>query len=294
MKDMKKTFRAIVIAAAAVTALVACSKEADPGEAGKMEKGKIGVSVSALMAELTPAEGETKASVASVVRLTWENADTVSAFCGSEYLGRLVVAVSADNKMVAKLSGEITQPTSGTIITLIHSNIKPTVSGSTVSVDFSDQKTPEDPFVVYGTLDYTGTTITGQTVPFKFATSLMFVTVTGLNDSDVDSVTVSGINTVCRLTVSADGEPTVKGTKPGTITTKVGESNHQGERAIFNVGIVMNSSAAAGTRKITAVQGDTKSGADFTANELAASASYISVYALKKIEDYVVMKMGSD
>ena len=294
MKDMKKTFRAIVIAAAAVTALVACSKETAPGEAGRIEKGKIGVSVSALMAELTPAEAGTKSSVESVVRLTWEAADTVSAFCGSQYLGYLEVSVSDDNKMVAKLSGEITQPASGTTITLIHSNVKSEVNGGTVSVDLSDQKTTaEDPFVVYGTLDYTGTIITDQTVPFKFATSLMFVTVTGLNDSDVDSVTVSGINTVCRLIVKTDGEPTVEGITPGTITTKVSESCRQGERAIFNIGIVKDNNTG---RKISAVQRDTTFRADFTADALATSSSYISVYALKVKEtaDYVVMKMCSD
>ena len=288
---MKKTFRAIVIAALAFIALIACSKEADPVEAGKMGKGKIGVSVCALMAELTPAEGETKASVASVVRLTWENTDTVSALCGSEYLGHLEVSVSDDNKMIAKLSGEITAPTSGTTITLIHSNIEPTVSGNTVLVDLSDQKTTANPFVVYGTLEYTGVTITGQTVPFKFATSLMFVTITGLDNSSIDSVMVSGINTVCQIAVQTNGEPSIAGTTPEIITTKVDESNRSGERAIFNIGIVKDDNT---DRKISAVQRGTKFEADFTAEALKESASYISVYALKEVIDYVVMKMGAD
>ena len=114
-----------------------------------------------------------------------------------------------------------------------------------------------------------------------------------LNDSDVDSVTVSGINTVCRLTVKTDGEPTVEGITPGTITTKVSKSCRSGERAIFHIGIVKDNNTG---RKISAVQRDTTFRADFTADALATSASYISVYALKVKEtaDYVVMKMCSD
>lgn len=49
-----------------------------------------------------------------------------------------------------------------------------------ISFDLSEQDGGEIPFVVYATVPFEGTDISGTAVPFKFATSVMKVNVTGL------------------------------------------------------------------------------------------------------------------
>lgn len=271
-----------------IVAFAACTKEAVPGGLNQTDKEKISVNVSALMGELTPDVGETKSSVESVVRLTWKDGDTVSAYCGSQYLGHLNVSTDEDNKLTAKLSGELTAPSGeGTVITLVHSNLTPVISGGAISVNLDCQKKDSvvNPFVVYGTLESDNQTIENKVVPFKFATSLINVTVAGLADACVDSVLISGINTVCKLTLKGSGEPEIAGAEIGTIAIdSLAQPSSSKDRAIFSVGIVKDETTPP-SRKITAYQGTKRFGSAFFTNTvIAESTSYITVCNLKEAD----------
>ena len=270
-----------------IVAFAACTKEAVPGGLNQTDKGKISVNVSALMGELTPDVGETKSSVESVVRLTWEDGDTVSAYCGSQYLGHLDVSTDEDNKLIAKLSGALTAPSGeGKVITLIHSNLTPVISGGEISVNLNSQKKESvvNPFVVYGTLESASENIQNQVVPFKFATSLINVTVAGLADACVDSVLISGINTVCKLTLRDSEEPEIAGAEIGTIAIdSLAQPSSSKDRAIFSVGIVKDETTSP-SRKITAYQGTKRFGSAFINTEIAESTSYITVCNLKEAD----------
>lgn len=262
---------------------IACNRDDESFyETNIIGDGRINVSISALMGELIP-DGETKSSVTYVVRLNWEDEDIVSAYCGNEYLGSLKVSVDPNNNLIAKLSGNIKAPVSGSTITFIHSNIEPTVDGNIISIDFSDQQKTKvvNPFVVYGMLKYNGQIIKDQVVPFKFATSLMSVTVTGLDNSTIDNIMITEINTVCKLTIKTNDGPTIEGTTLDTVRINNFDQSSENTRAIFNVGIVKDNNTK---RKIIVAQGTKRFGSDFTKIELEENKSYISVYAMKEAD----------
>ena len=314
---MKKILKAFVDGVAVIVTLASCTKDAVNSEAVPMKDGKIDIRVSAVMGELTPVE-ETKATTHTVIRLNWDNGDKVYAYDAGQYLGSLNVMPS-DNKMYATLTspdGGITAP-AGDLITLVYFNSAsciidsdsdgaPDIDASgNILFDFKMQNDARDPFVVYGTLNVSETSeaggrrsVTGQTVPFEFATSFMTISATGIALQTVDSVTVSGINTVCKLSVKNDGAPTVTGekdassspiTRKGNVFTQPTEGN---TRAMFTMGVVPDNNSG---RKITVYQaGDKRYGDDFSLSSEIKSKQYrISVYEMTAIPSYQITGSAS-
>lgn len=287
MNTFNKT---VIFAAAVLFAAISCTKETSPNENSPSVPGTIDVCVSAFIGELTPADG-TKATISPVIRLNWQNEDKVYAYDATQCLGELSV-VQINNNSSAQLEGSISTPAEGTTkITLVYCNTysassAPEISNGKISFDLSDQNNGAQPFTVYATLDYTPEqNITGLTIPFKFATSLMRVTVTGMANADIDQVKVNGINTACELTVNADDEPAVAGTTSGTITktdatpaTGAFSRSNDG-RAVFNVSVVAENETNA-NRKLHIKQGSLLYGSDFMSSTIDAGKSIISVYSL--------------
>lgn len=245
---MKKKLQILAFAAIAVVAIASCAKEFAPDVASKAD-GKVNINVNALIGELNSEEG-TKAEALPVIRLFWQDNDTVAAYCGADYLGKLDVEPS-ENRLFATLSGEIDAPT-GSHITLVHSNVKPTINDGALDFDIARQDSVAFPFVIYGGLDCTPAsggkeTISDKIVSFDFATSLIRVAVTGLEeDYPIDSVIISNVNTVCKLTLDESAAPRIQGTTvaeteegAGQIVKLVKNSTEKSDvRAIFNVCVV--------------------------------------------------------
>lgn len=282
-----KTLKTIIFASAALIATVACTKEANPKESVPSAPGTIEVNVTALIGDLAPSEG-TKATMAPVIRLTWENTDKVYAYDAEKYLGDLTVTPASDG-LSAKLTGTLTNtPAEGTKkITLVYCNTAdtaPTIDGSTgkITFDLGTQDEAANPFVVYATLDYSAgqTSITDKIVPFKFATSLMRVTVTGIANAYINTATVSGVNTACELTVNKDAAPAVAGTTPSNISRTGTDSFTRSDgRAVFNVSVAAEATTN-DNRTLSINQGNLIYGSKLMSGAIAAGTSIISVYAL--------------
>ena len=296
---MKTTIKTIILAVATIFAAMSCQKEtAVPGTQDRINTGEtIQVNINASLGDFVSADG-TKATATPVVRLEWAESDKVDAYYDTDKIsGDARISVTpSDNKIFAKLEGTITAPSGHTfgdndIITFVYSN----VTGTNLTFDFSSQGTTI-PFVAYATIKYSDLTsqFSDKMVEFKFATSAMKIAATNLGGGDISSATISGINTKVTLTPQTNSETvTIEGNTSGTITKNAGfDASTDKTRAIFTVGLVPDANTGTG-RKISAVQGETTFEADFTAEALDESASYVSVYALKEVIDYVVMKMGT-
>lgn len=248
---MKKKLQILAFAAIAVVAIASCAKEFAPDVASKAD-GKVNINVNALIGELNSEEG-TKAEALPVIRLFWQDNDTVAAYCGADYLGKLDVKPS-ENRLFATLSGEIDAPI-GSHITLVHSNVKPTINDGALDFDIARQDSVAFPFVIYGGLDCTPAsggkeTISDKIVSFDFATSLIRVAVTvdyyEEEEYTIDSVIISNVNTVCKLTLDESAAPSIQGTTvagtnegAGQIVKLVKNSTEKSDvRAIFNVCVV--------------------------------------------------------
>lgn len=270
---MKKTIGTILCAAAVVLAAVSCQKsieQANPAEEGK---GTIDICVSGLMGEYTQQDG-VKSSLVNNVRVAWAAGDVVYVFDGSNYLGKLTAALDkkadgqTDEDRYAKLGGTISAPaTTPCVLSLVHSSLmtEPAAGAavSELSIDMSTQSTETVPFVAYATMDYTGESISDVVVPFQFATSVIKVNCTGLKaNTAIDKAKLSNVNTVCKLTLSRDGAPTVSGVTNGTITRTGDEYfaatnvNSEGE-AVFQIA-VPKLETASGARVLTVAQSSDK------------------------------------
>ena len=280
---MKKTLKSLAMLAFAALAVSSCQKEnlreneVTPGK-------QIEISVNGLMGEYQVADA-TKADLVNTVRVAWTAGDKVFAYSADGYLGELTASLdeSGDDRY-AKLSGTITDP--GKTITLVYSplltssNKTSLFSDGKLSLNFATQDGAKVPFVVYGTLDVTGS-ISGKIVPFKFATSVMKVNCTGLSEEeDITKAEVSNVNTVCEITFKDDAAPEVAGKTLGTITRKgTGAFCSADSRAIFQLAIVATEAAQPSERVLTISQ-DKDHVADFSACALASGKSYNSVYAM--------------
>ena len=207
----------IIIAAAMAVAAVSCEKEI--GDLGTPYTGKVSVSVAGLMGEYLP---ETKANLVNSVRVAWVGGEDIYVYDGKTYLGSLSASLDGDNDRYAMLSGEIDAPT-GDKLYLVYSPLlesEPAISGGKLSISLAEQNTGKAPFVVYATLDYSagGENIQGAIASFFFATSVVRVNCTGLlPGTEVDSASLSDVNTTCVLTFG-DGGVVAGGADPGTIT----------------------------------------------------------------------------
>lgn len=256
-----------IYAAAVVLATVSCQKSIEPSNPAEEGKETIDICVNGLMGEYTQVDG-TKAELVNTVRVSWKGGETVYVFDGVKRLGSLKASLEGAEDRYALLSTDKTHvvntPASGTTtLTLVYSPLlteAPTVSGGAISVSLASQSGAKAPFVAYATLDYTGTTITDVVVPFQFATSVIKVNCTGLKaKTAIDKATLSNVNTVCKLTLSGTGAPTVSGVTNGTITRTgdsyfaAGKVNSEGE-AVFQIA-VPELETASGARVLTVAQG---------------------------------------
>lgn len=288
--------KTIIAAASIVLAFSACSK--DEMKEQPSESGTISVEISGNLGDLTPA-GDTKAGLSSVVRLNWENGDVAYAYDGTQCLGSLTASVDESNTSIARLSGTITAP-EGNTITVVYTNIsdgQPAVSSDKLSFDFSSQTLDRAPFVVYGTMAYTAgqTTISDKVIPFSFATSVIKVAATGLDESNaIDQVTIGGVNTVCELTLSNTAAPQVSGATPGSIVVGKGSktfSLNGGRSIVSNIGVVPT---AKDTKKdVTFKQGSIEKYSELSASmEIKASKSITTVVACRT-NDFVDLGLPS-
>lgn len=279
MKSLNKIIGSLAIA----LSIFSCMKEP---ERNMDSFGELDINIYASVGDLTSADSETKASASQIVRLSWEKNDVVYAYDKTGCLGELKVTPTNYNRD-AQLTGTIKAPTSSKI-TLVYCNASKGVAttgtdATSVEFDLSNQNSANDFFVVYATLDCSNQKeITNQTVPFYFATSLMKLTVTGLDDNiEVTEACIGELNTACSLSINSDGTPSISGANPDTIR-RSGSGNFttkDGGRAIFKVAIVDDDHT---NRTITVTQGQKTLKAIFRSDILKKSVSYTDVYELNE------------
>lgn len=297
---MKNTIPAIIAAATVLTA-VSCKEELEENGPVRLgNSGRIELSVDGIMGEYGDAAGTgTKASLVNNVRVAWQNGDDVCVYDGESYLGSLEAEIKDGDDRVAILSGSIDAPAGGTsVLTLVCCSgisASTAVGEGKISFDLSEQDGGEIPFVVYATVPFEGTDISGTAVPFKFATSVMKVNVTGLKAGcTVQNATVSGMNTRCVLTLSSGAAPAVSGDTMGTVTRSGdGAFSLSGDgRGTFQLATVVSPSSSGRTMDITDSSANIFS-TGFTASALAAGKSYNSVYALRQMPALVDLGLPS-
>lgn len=285
-----------IIAACMVLALAACSK--DEMKEQPSESGTISVEISGNLGDLTPA-GDTKAGLSSVVRLDWEDRDVAYAYDGTKCLGSLTASVDESNTSIARLSGTITAP-AGNTITVVYTNIsagQPAVSSGKLSFDFSSQTLDRTPFVVYGTMGYTAgqTTISDKVIPFSFATSVLKVAATGLDESNaIDQVTIGGVNTVCELTLSSTAAPAVSGATPGSIVVGKGSktfSLNGGRSIVSNIGVVPTVQET--NKDVTFKQGSVEKYSELSASMEIKASKFITTVVACRTNDFVDLGLPS-
>ena len=279
---MKISIRTVILALAALFAALSCQKETASSDAQNQAKAgeTIRVSINACLGDLVSADG-TKATAESVVRLKWEDTDTVQAYCGSTKIsGTKGLAVTpSENGMFASLTGDITPPEEGNTITFVYSSGCTTADGLTF--DFSNQA-DSIPFVAYGTLVYDRNAIENKMVEFKLATSVMKVAATNLGGGEITGATISGINTKVTLAPSGSGEPAITGDKETPskkISTNIFAASPDGTRAIITVGLVPDNTTSPYRMLAVKQTGYTNKGV-ITSAEIKGNTSYTTPAAL--------------
>ncbi len=252
-----KTFRTILFAALALCAAmtVSCSKE--NSLAVQDHQGTISVEVSGILGEYSTV-ADTKAGLASNIRVKWTAGDVVYAFDGATCLGSLTVSLKDGKDYYAVLSGELSAPQAGTTkISLVYSNAfsaAPTkdAAATDVAIDLSSQTATDSPdnvkFAVYGTLDYSSGTpaISDEIVDFTPATSIIRLNCSGLvASSAIASATLKGAGNKCKLSFAKDGPPRVSGTTDADITLDCTgiSASAKGTKTVY-VAIAPNATAA--------------------------------------------------
>lgn len=246
---VKRIFKIWTAAAAVLFAVASCTLEnGEEIPPVLTESNGITISINGVIGDFVPAES-VKSSAVTVVRVFWETTDKVYVYDGSSCLGQLKVELKNGDARYAFLSndGVIATPAPGTgMLTLIHcSGAAPVVSGNRISIDFSDQSGSDFPFVLYATLPYTSGQISceGTSVPFEFATSVLKINWTGFGSGDVTDAVLSGVSTVCELTLSPTAGPQIEGTASGEITRSNG-FNVAGGKGTVSMGVVKSAESA--------------------------------------------------
>lgn len=237
---MKRIINIFLCAGAIALTAISCQKSIDderpvtPPEKGD---GHIEIRIGAALGDYTPV-GATKADLINTVRASWNGGETVYVFDGTQCLGSLIATIEGEEKGYAILSTDDThkvdKPADGTsVLTLVYSPAlkeKPEITDGALTVSLANQDGSETPFVTYATLDYDGSesiVIENTILPFKFATSVVQFNCTCDNlitGKPFRAAVLSNVNTVCKLTFSADKAPAVSGTKIGQIFKK-GDDN---------------------------------------------------------------------
>ena len=131
-------------------------------------------------------------------------------------------------------------------------------------------------------------------VPFLFATSLIRITATGLDeDAVIDNVKVSGLNTVCKLTVSGDGTPSIEGANLGTITKTAGidKTNDKGQ-VLFKVAVPA-SDASSSDRSVEFTIGGKTCTAAFSGAAIESGKAYSAMAENNAIEGIALNKTST-
>lgn len=215
-------------------AAISCQKSIDderpvtPPEKGD---GHIEIRIGASLGEYTPS-GATKAELINTVRASWNGGETVYVFDGTKCLGSLKASLDGGDHGYALLSTDddthtVDKPADGTsVLTLVYSPAlkeKPEITDGALTISLANQDGSETPFVTYATLDYNGEesiVIENMVLPFKFATSVIRISCTGIdmpNKTKIRTAALSNVNTACKLSLSGTEAPAVAGTEQGKI-----------------------------------------------------------------------------
>lgn len=273
VKTMKK-YISIIIMAAVMAVTASCGKDIEESTDGTME-----LTVNGILDEYQPHDA-TRASLVNNIRVAWASGDAVLVFDSeSKYLGALTAAVNPQDSRVARLSGTILSTDKelrfvyGTGLDAGSFTVGSIQSSVSISLETQGAQTP---FMVYGTSDFNGTAVNDLTVNFKFATSVISTYITGLPASkDISSVTVSGINTKCSISIS---DAAIGGNTSGSIVkTGMGSSNPKGQ-AYVEIAVPISFTSP---RLATAVVDGSSFEAAFASSSLNAGYSYNTMLELK-------------
>lgn len=243
-----KTFRTILFAALTLCAAmtVSCSKENSMPV--QDQQGTISVEVNGILGEYSTVD-DTKAGLASNIRVKWAAGDMVYAFDGATCLGSLTVSLKDGKDYYAVLSGELSVPQAGTEkISLVYSNAFSAVpakdaAAADVTIDLTSQTASDSPdnvkFAVSGTLDYSSGTpaICNEVVDFNPATSIIRLNCSGLEASTaITSATLKGAGNKCKLTFAKAAAPAVSGMTDADIALSCSSeftANAKGTKTIY-------------------------------------------------------------
>ena len=290
-----KTFRTILFAALALCAAVtvSCSKEDSMPVQG--QQGTINVEVNGILGEYSTVD-DTKAGLASNIRVKWAAGDVVYAFDGATCLGSLTVSLKDGKDYYAVLSGELSVPQAGTEkISLVYSNAFSAApvkdaAATDVTIDLSSQTASDSPdnvkFAVCGTLDYSSGTpaISDEIVDFTPATSIIRLNCSGLEASiAITSATLKGAGNKCKLSFAKDGPPRVAGTTDADITLDCTgiSASAKGTKTVY-VAIAPNATAA---EQVLEVEQGKKYEYSLGSNVFSAAESINAVCPVQRLLD---------
>lgn len=214
--DMKRITLFSTLLTVMMTVVLGCSKSEENMEVA-YEDGMIKLSLTGELGEY--AIDDTKGQLVNSVRVEWNNTDKVYVYDASQCLGVLDVTPKAEGKS-ATLSGNIQPPADGTtVLTFVNGSgfsatVGETLTDGRIKYDLSEQVGEKAPYMVYGTLPYSSSTVSDLSVKFSFATSVIRVNCTGLwtdGKASIRESFVTGLNNVCVITVNCAGEPAVSG-----------------------------------------------------------------------------------
>ena len=231
---MKRIINIFLCAGAIALSAISCQKSIDderpvtPPEKGD---GHIEIRIGASLGEYTPS-GATKAELINTVRASWNGGETVYVFDGTKCLGSLKASLDGGDHGYALLSTDddthtVDKPAGGTsVLTLVYSPAlkeKPEVEDGALTISLARQEGSSTSFVTYATLEYNGEesiVIENMVLPFKFATSVIRISCTGINminNTKIRTAALSNVNTACKLSLSGTEVPAVAGTEQGKI-----------------------------------------------------------------------------
>lgn len=205
---MKKIFTLFCIAAAAMAAL-SCAREIAQIDDERVETSvneTMELTVTGYLGEYQPED--TKSSLVNNIRVAWANGDKVLVFelSTANYLGYLTATINGGDTREAKLSGTISAG-EGDLGFIHGTGIDPGDYEvgrpySSISLSLADQGA-STPFMVYGTADCSGDSVSNLVVHFDFASSVIGAFITGLPaSSTITSLSLNGFNSKCSISIS--------------------------------------------------------------------------------------------
>lgn len=287
---MKKIYTLFCVAAVMLAAM-SCTREY-PATGKDAGKETIDLSVTGYLGEYQ--SEDTKSSLVNNIRVAWADGDEVLVFDRDnvKYLGALTATVSETDNRTAHLSGAITAP-EGTTLAFFHGtglSSSDFIQGAiytSISVRLASQETGT-PFFVFGEAGYTTTDISGLTVHFKFATSVISTYITGLPESTKISaapISISSINTKCNISIY---DMAIASSDNGTITvlTQSDASTNAKGQTFVEIAVPASPKSSGRTASI-AVNGVTYQG-DFSKVALEYGYSYNTIVEMEPVGPFPI------